>query len=194
MIIFWKNFTATRFGVARRQVECEQCRAGYEYTLQRQVQGHGISWYCLMNDWAAEVAESRASARLAKALAYEVDPIPCPACGYFQRNMVREARRRCLKWMSWRFVGLALLLYPVVCLFFLIIPNGVLDDEGPVIPWPVFYACLGGIGALIALAPFFRPLLALPYNPNRDSESARIRKGYCGGTLRNQDASKADTN
>ena len=42
----------------------------------------------------ARPESARAAARLQQALDKGVDPVPCPVCGHFQGDMVREAKKR----------------------------------------------------------------------------------------------------
>ncbi len=186
-LIVWKQLTTTSSGSQHRTVRCEKCRAEYHYLLHRTARGEGSSFFFLDNAGAARRSADRAAAKLRRSLDKAVDPVPCPACGHFQKDMVAEARRRHLPWMSPHATALILIGY-VFLGFVALILNGVLAREGPLLPWPVFYPALGALGGIILLLPPVRCVLALGYDPNRDSPEKRIRKGYGGGVLAGQAA------
>src|SRR5438874_2630964 len=97
---FGKEFTAAATGSIVRDVTCEKCGCAYHYRLVRRGEGHGHSPYHLNNRGAERRAHDRAQRRLAKMLARDVDPVPCPDCGWIQQEMVHEVRRRRLRWLN----------------------------------------------------------------------------------------------
>lgn len=78
-----------------RDVCCERCGCAYRYELVRRVE-HAPFWPFAR----ATTAERRALAALQKELHAGVEPVPCPDCGWFQKPMVLEHRRRRLRWMN----------------------------------------------------------------------------------------------
>jgi len=50
-----------------------------------------------------------ANRRLRKELDAAVEPVPCPECGWYQPEMVREARARSFAWTNWIVLGLVIL-------------------------------------------------------------------------------------
>jgi hypothetical protein len=93
-----------------KQVRCEQCDYEYEYELIRRAKGEAFSPFNLLNDRARRAAERRADRKLERLLATGTDSAPCPECGWLQRDMVRELRRRSTS-------RLAILSWLVPCIF-----------------------------------------------------------------------------
>ena len=99
MIYVGKDYTAVAQGSARKQVRCEQCGREFTYLVERTGTGKGSSWYFLDNEGAQIRADTKAQQTLAASLGCAVDPVACPECGWFQKNMVVEARRRRHRWI-----------------------------------------------------------------------------------------------
>lgn len=74
-------------------VICENCGEQYVYLLQRQAQGEGTSLLFLDNEGAKIRAEERAQQALIELVNRVHDPIPCPACGRIQTQMIPRAKR-----------------------------------------------------------------------------------------------------
>jgi hypothetical protein len=85
--IFWKQYTATMHGSALKVVRCENCSTEYLYVMEREGTGAGTSMYMLNNEGAASHAASAAQETLESVLENDFDPVPCPACGHYQRYM-----------------------------------------------------------------------------------------------------------
>jgi hypothetical protein len=96
-----RKYTAARTGSAIKQVCCEKCQTHYGYEVVRRATGEGNSPYYLRNNAAKNEAMKMADRRLATKLARAIDPVPCPDCGWFQKSMVMELRRRAHRWMLW---------------------------------------------------------------------------------------------
>jgi hypothetical protein len=92
-IILVKGLEATASHTARgsavKTVRCEACHCQYAYRLSREAVGTSSDF--LVAD--AQAAKQNASDELRKLLERECDPVPCPTCGWYQRNMVRRARQ-----------------------------------------------------------------------------------------------------
>jgi hypothetical protein len=87
-----RKYTATVTGSVWRAVTCEHCRMQWAYKLTRKAEGTGRSPYFLDNNGASDRASEEAHASLQRALANDVDPVPCPRCQKYQANMFGEAR------------------------------------------------------------------------------------------------------
>jgi hypothetical protein len=85
--VFWTQYTATMTGRALKVVPCENCSTEYLYVLQRESSGVGTSMYAVDSKGAAGHAESSAAETLKSVLENDFDPVPCPACGHYQRYM-----------------------------------------------------------------------------------------------------------
>jgi hypothetical protein len=85
--VFWTKYTATMQGRALKIVPCENCSTEYAYILEREASGVGTSMYMLNNEGAEGHAQSAAGDTLKEVLDNDFDPVPCPACGHYQRYM-----------------------------------------------------------------------------------------------------------
>jgi hypothetical protein len=90
--VFWTTYTATMQGRALKVVPCENCSTEYVYILERQASGVGTSVYRLNDEGAAGHAQSAAGDTLQEVLDNDFDPVPCPACGHYQRYMFPKLR------------------------------------------------------------------------------------------------------
>src|SRR5437870_1925541 len=80
---------ATATGAWITIVFCEHCGFAYAYWLQRSI--YGVATSFLIPDEVAAQAVARQN--LYRALIQDCDPVPCPACGLYQRRMVRQLKR-----------------------------------------------------------------------------------------------------
>jgi len=87
IVVTWTNYTATVRGRVLKLVPCENCKVEYVYVLEREGVGAGTSVYGLADDSAQANAETGAHEILGEYLANDFDPVPCPACGHYQRFM-----------------------------------------------------------------------------------------------------------
>jgi hypothetical protein len=112
-------------GHVNKRVRCEKCGAGYLYELRRTAAGHTsllvlgfvalrvvlpllllrpitfiyrIARFSEVIEWGRDEAATQARKRLRKQLLHEVEPVACPDCGWYQRDMVREIRARAYAW------------------------------------------------------------------------------------------------
>lgn len=181
MVIVWsQEFTAHRFGSTEKIVTCEKCQCQYVYTLFREVSAGGTSLFSLDNAGAARRAETRADAKLQRELDRGVDACPCPKCGHFQSNMIAKARETVLPWLGFKTMLILLIAYPIVG-FVTIILNGILVDVGSLVPWPIFYTVLAIVPFVIVAMPMVRWIISLAYDPNRDTEEGKLRRGFYAG-------------
>ena len=90
---FYRTYTAIATGSATKLVHCEGCSYRFEYKLTRDVEGGAHSSFGLNNAGAARTAQKRAQINLMKTLEEAVDPVECPKCGIYQREMVSVLRK-----------------------------------------------------------------------------------------------------
>jgi hypothetical protein len=87
IIVTWTQYTARVRGRVLKLVPCENCKTEYVYVLEREGVGAGTSVYGLADEAAQEGAASGAEEVLGDYLTNDFDPVPCPACGHYQRFM-----------------------------------------------------------------------------------------------------------
>ncbi len=87
IVVYWTEYTATVNGRILKLVPCENCTTEYVYALEREGRGFGTSAYMLNEEGAQTHAESAAKDSLQSYLQNDFDPVPCPACGHYQRYM-----------------------------------------------------------------------------------------------------------
>lgn len=94
MIPLWgtvTQYTADVLGQAVKVVACENCSTEYVYLMERVSTGSaytgGISLLPAPDDEAQSRASSMAREGLKDLLKEEYDPVPCPACGHYQKHM-----------------------------------------------------------------------------------------------------------
>jgi hypothetical protein len=104
--------TAIMEGSAPRLVRCEQCGIEYVYTAERTVQSETTNLLFANERGAEAVALQNAQQALIDQLRQACDPVPCPACGWYQAPMVQRMRQEHLYWMVQTGVALCAL-FPV---------------------------------------------------------------------------------
>jgi len=159
---------------------CEGCGRSYAYEVKRT--GHGTAE-------SDSEAFRRASENLQKALAIGVEVIPCPACGWYQSNMIPKARRLHRRWML--NVGACLTLGLVLPAVIGSVINSSLVFKGQEhIPWPIFFAtlvCLFAVG--IAMCARWSHLAAR-YDPNDEDVEARKLYGQSRARLLSEEEAR----
>jgi hypothetical protein len=78
---------AVRSGALLKHVPCENCGTEYVYVLRDTIMARAQA--------SQEEVDRRAEATLRKKLEEGCEPVPCPACGWYQAHMVAHARRNC---------------------------------------------------------------------------------------------------
>ncbi|MFZ1923967.1 MAG: hypothetical protein WAU57_20305 [Xanthobacteraceae bacterium] len=91
---FYRTYTATVSGSAKRHERCVGCSRDFEYEIKRVAQGGGHSGFYFNNAGASASADARARANLVHALDEAIEPVHCPTCGIYQPDMVRVLRKR----------------------------------------------------------------------------------------------------
>jgi hypothetical protein len=183
-IPYGMDYTSTASGAVLKRVVCEHCQAEYAYTLERSAIGEGTSLLFIDNEGAAQRASSRAEQELQRKLERGIDVVPCPACGWIQKNMIPRVRREYRRWMLYA-AGL-LIFIPLLVAFIGGVANEGGYDEGPHIPWPIFLGTLGalvflGLGLLVV-----RFVTIRRYDPNSQDAETRKRIGQGRALLREQ--------
>jgi hypothetical protein len=178
------DYSCSTSGAVLKLVHCECCEAQYVYRMERSAKGQGTSVWFLNNAGAARAA-SEADTQLRCMLERDVDPVPCPKCGWYQQNMLRSARSE---------QG-SRLLYVGVCFTLAFIPAAVIGlcvnffvgrGGQPVVSGPVFLACSAlwvVFGLSLILAGF---IVAVRYDPNTQDLEARKLIGQTRAKLREE--------
>ncbi len=73
---------------------CEHCGTAFQYEMHRVVKSEATNVLNLDDAGARTQADYEAAVKLHKQLSKEVDAVPCPQCGLFQKEMVRKLRRQ----------------------------------------------------------------------------------------------------
>jgi hypothetical protein len=178
-----QDYTATCEATVPKKVRCEQCRGEYFYLMKRLAVGSATSPLFLDNQGAGARARERAEDELQRQLKLECDPVPCPACGWYQAQMVATIRRAYRGWM--RVVGAILLAASAPSLAFTVsCASGVRPtDETTVTGLWILTASLAlfGLGSIVG-----RKIMASRYDPNATDPDERRRVGQ-GLTIRKED-------
>ncbi len=99
ILVFWTRYTATMHGRDLKVVPCENCSTEYLYIIERDASGVGTSMYMLNEEGAEGHARSAAEDTLKSVLENDFDPVPCPACGHYQRYMFPKLRETKGMWV-----------------------------------------------------------------------------------------------
>jgi hypothetical protein len=151
-------------------VHCENCRRKYYYRLKRSARAEATS-----KDQARLIAKQR----LCRKLDGDIDPVPCPSCGWLQEEMVPLLRTPRLRWMQ--HLGIAtLVIGAIFCIpLFLYFDPTTRPADKPSLPLAVVSGSLvvwGGLSMLTMLG--MRSYLNARYDPNDpETEEERIKEG-----------------
>jgi hypothetical protein len=182
-IPYAREYTAKLAGSVLKLVLCENCGVEYVYRLERTATGSGTSMLFLDNRGARERASHLAEDRLRALLEQEIEAVPCPDCGWFQRSMIPKARSDHAHWMLT--AGLVFLIVGFIA-FALSFING--PPQNPTPPWlhtafVVAYGVCGVAGVGLLVGKFLR---ASRFDPNDMDPEARIKIGQ-GRARRRED-------
>ncbi|HKI30480.1 MAG TPA: hypothetical protein VKA46_01215 [Gemmataceae bacterium] len=176
--VFWKQYTATVHGRVLKVVPCENCSTEYVYLIEREGSGVGTSMYGLNDEGAEGHAKSAAEDTLKSVLENDFDPVPCPACGHYQRYMFPKLLET--KWLWIQAVMLVVIVFgcfsAVIALYcsvtYLERPND--HDFGKMVAaWSVLLLlCLIGLGL-----SNFNKFKIRHFDPNLEDQQARIAIG-----------------
>jgi hypothetical protein len=174
-----------------KTVHCESCHAEYVYRLERTRTGSGTSDVLFFDAaGATERATQEAHKKLRHSLQDGVDLVPCPACGWYQQDMVCEGKERRYGWMV--VLGLVLIvgLFPLAMIF-LVICSLTCPPGPPLIPWQVMLASLVTVALMGTFLLAAGWILPGRYDPNDDDPEARIQLGRSRALLREEIERKA---
>jgi hypothetical protein len=183
--VFWTEYTATLRGRVLKSVACETCSTEYVYMLDRQGSGVGTSVYMLNDDGAKGHATSAAEDTLQSYLENDFDPVPCPACGHYQRYMFPKL----LETKSLRGPAVMLLILFIGCvdavsaLYWSVVYVQRPNDHAfgrMIVTWSaLLLVCLIGIGLWLVQQAHIRR-----FDPNSEDRNARIAKGRARAVTR----------
>ena len=177
--IVWTNYTATIPGRVLKLVPCENCSTEYVYVLEREWEGAGTTVYGLNHEGALGHAVAAAEDTLQQYLANDFDPVPCPACGHYQRYMFPKLlpnSKGCgLLTVTFAVIGIGLIAVGSACYHSINYLDRPSDEDlwNLVTPWSVFLLmCLVGLGLWIRQSRKIRR-----FDPNLADQQARIAIG-----------------
>lgn len=161
-----KVHTHVATGQEAKLVTCEGCGMEYVYVVERTVERSAEGLLFSNDEELARRAAAKAERALEKALERAVDPIPCPACGWYQEHMLPAVRRAHAR--GWFVAG--------ACLMVAALPLGVIGGflnerrfQPPHLPWPLFLALLGVAFALGLVLAVTKSILSSGFDPNAPS-------------------------
>lgn len=176
--VFWTQYTATMHGRVLKVVACENCLTEYVYIMERDASGVGTSVYMLNDEGAEGHAQSAAEDTLKSVLENDFDPVPCPACGHYQRYMFPKLQETKGMWVL--VVTLAVIMIGCIAAVSglkcsIAYLQGPSDDgfRNMVTAWSLLLLiCLIGLG----LSTFNKRKISR-FNPNMTNQQARIAIG-----------------
>jgi hypothetical protein len=171
-IPYAKEYTVTLEGTVYKYVHCEKCAYEFAYGMSRQGEGTGTSLLFMDNAGAQSRAAQDAQRELRNKLASSCDPVPCPACGWYQQHMYPVIRDGHLMWMNY-VAGVFLAAGIILALLLL---TNLLDAEGRRRA-PLFGVLTLIAGFVVAVLVISRKLLIRSIEPNSGDPEARKQLG-----------------
>ncbi|HYV34365.1 MAG TPA: hypothetical protein VE988_01595, partial [Gemmataceae bacterium] len=154
-----------------KHVLCEFCSMPFAYQLQRAAKvidvGHR---YFETNGGNSKDALQRANIKLRSKLDNAFDIVPCPACGWYQQNMVLKARKYRHLWM--RAIAFSLILLDLPLAFYIGIENLV---NGGTVPWLGIVAIFSPALMIAWLILAIRNVIVSGYDPNSQDVEKRLQ-------------------
>jgi hypothetical protein len=98
LVMHVETIAVTSTGKRTLRVRCERCSCEYEYEMIRRGTGHAS--LIGSQESSTKRATKQSEKRLERSLARDAEPVACPQCGWLQRAMVAEVRRRHHRWMA----------------------------------------------------------------------------------------------
>jgi len=141
--------------------------------MSRVASGRDCAPYGLGKQRAAQTAHDKAIAAARQELECGCEPVPCPECGLYQPAMVREARRRRLRWMSVMGRRLSFLMLGPIFVGVIVAVSGKIPPAIVTGYW-VIVGPLGGLGLALWIG---QKLLSNRYDPNAVDVENRKRIG-----------------
>ena len=100
------EFYASLQGSAVKHTKCEFCGKQYVYVMRRIGQGKVEAHVQTDRQYGLELARNDAVGDSLLKMRRSCDTVPCPKCGKFQRQMIRQERLRRLGWSFLAWLGL----------------------------------------------------------------------------------------
>ena len=185
IIVVWTKYTSTMQGRILKLVPCESCKTEYVYVLEREGTGTGTSVYFLNEVGAHDHAISAAEETLDEYLANDFDPIPCPICGHYQRFMFPKLYETKSAWgLAATLVLLGIGGFAAIRALSLTVETLQQPDTQELwrlwVAWSILIVAIL-IGAVLSRAERNR---FRRFDPNKESQQARIEKGRLRATTR----------
>jgi len=170
-----------------KEVSCEQCGITFYYVVTVTGFGHETSPLFLDNAGSKRVSRARAKKNLKNALEeakHDNHAVPCPNCGWYQKNMYEVFRAGKYSWLSGNIEGLLIaliLMSGFVGLMFggFYLFSDTNPDNGIMIlsfVWLVFVMCI----VLFAVNHLIFSKLRSRIDPNASDVEERIALGKIG--------------
>jgi hypothetical protein len=169
-IFFGIEFTQKVQQGTTKTVICEGCGASYSYWMSRTATGRECAPYGFGQKRAAQKAHDQAVNAVRRKLERQCDLVPCPSCGLYQSEMVRQARSQQRPWM--RRVGSLLMLVAIGP--FLLGILGTIAGNTVTYLFAVIFGCLAVLGAALWLG---QKHLSNHCNPNDSDVEQRKQRG-----------------
>ena len=176
--VIWAEYTATVNGTVLKLVPCENCQTEYVYVLERESTGSTACLYSVLGEEGEKRLVSDQEESVQQYLENDFDPVPCPACGHYQRYMFPKLYESGCLWgvaapmAVFAAVGLSVLSLAVRLVAYL----GEPDDQalwrlaGPCVALAVTGVIGVGFWAL-------QRAKVRNFDPNTEDQEARIAKG-----------------
>jgi hypothetical protein len=164
-----EEFTSVVSGSVDRVVDCESCHQSYVYVVNRT--GIGKTTNLIFQDGsdAYRRAGAIAKSQLERRLEVGIEIVPCPSCGWFQKDMVTLARSRHLRSLLY----LAMMLITAATIVFLIGVFSLLRPGPQSIPSGVWVGMgVLAVSAIVLVAVRF--WLSTTFDPNDEPIAKRI--------------------
>ena len=172
MLIHAKTIHSSISGNRVIDTECEKCAHRFSYEMWRTAKGAASSLYGMFPVQTAARAQGYAVQKLAKALASNLDLVPCPKCDWVNDSTIVNFRKQKYCNIKLFAIGAAVLGSLILLLAFsmkLMPPNSTLMGEFRASPRGVYEFCIP-MGIIILsvaiLATILFQFLRLLINPN----------------------------
>jgi hypothetical protein len=158
---------AVRSGSVVKQVKCENCSGEYVYLLRRTATARAPC--------RQETVERQAEEKLKRLLQRGFEVVPCPVCGWYQKEMVARVREEMSRDVPRHAVILAVSsapLYGLAALLYNAPPNPVLTGLALVLGLAAVVCLVSGFGLWIPGL-----IRSARFDPNAADQESRIRTG-----------------
>jgi hypothetical protein len=164
-----KQLSAKATRIALKRPTCSHCREPYVYQARRTAQASGYAFLHL----GAARKQLNTNAKAQKLADYQiataVDPIPCPACGHLQPDMIAALRKSRLRTLGIAAAFTAILLVPA----WIMINSGMFPAAER--PLRLITIATVALFLLAAVAILFHNPNAAPHRRTRDALGPKCR-------------------